>query len=108
MFYFLALVPIIGVEKGSKRWLDILFLPRFQPIEVLKPFIIIMIATILSSEKNKNIYYKYLLSFVLIVPIIFLLITQPDIGQTFLVLLTWLSLIFISGINLIIFFFFLV
>ena len=96
-FIFLALVPIIGVEvKGSKRWLDILFLPRFQPIEVLKPFIIIMIATILSSEKNKNIYYKYLLSFVLIVPIIFLLITQPDIGQTFLVLLTWLSLIFIS------------
>ena len=57
-FIFLALVPVIGVEvKGSKRWLDILFLPRFQPIEVLKPFIIIMIATILSSEKSK----KYLL-----------------------------------------------
>ena len=106
-FIFLALVPIIGVEvKGSKRWLDILFLPRFQPIEVLKPFIIIMMASILSSEKNKNIYYKYFLSFVLIAPIIFLLITQPDIGQTFLVLLTWLSLIFISGINLIVFFLF--
>jgi len=106
-FIFLALVPIIGIEvKGSKRWVDFIFLPRFQPIEVLKPFIIIMIASILSSEKSSNVYYKYLLSFILIAPIIFFLITQPDIGQTFLVILTWLSLIFISGINLIIFFLF--
>jgi len=106
-FVFLILVPIIGVEiKGSKRWLSVLFLPRFQPIELLKPFIIIIIASILSSEKNRNIYYKYFLSFIVIVPIIFLLITQPDIGQTFLVFLTWLSLIFISGINLAIFFLF--
>jgi len=107
LFIFLTLVPIIGVEvKGSRRWLEFLFLPRFQPIELLKPFIIIMIALVLSSEKNNNLYYKYLLSFILIVPIIFFLITQPDIGQTFLVFLTWLSLIFISGINLIIFFLF--
>ena len=106
-FIFLALVPFIGIEvKGSKRWIDFLFLPKFQPIEVLKPFIIIIIASILSSKKNKNIYYKYFLSFILIIPIIFFLITQPDIGQTFLVILTWLSLIFISGINLIIFFIF--
>jgi len=106
-FIFLLLVPIVGVEvKGSKRWLDFFFLPRFQPIELLKPFIIIIIASVLSSGKNNNIYYKYLLSFVVITPIIFLLITQPDIGQTFLVFLTWLSLIFISGINLLIFFLF--
>ena len=104
---FLTLVPFIGVEvKGSKRWLDLFFLPKFQPIELLKPFIIIIIASILSSEKNTNLYYKYLLSFIVITPIIFLLITQPDIGQTFLVFLTWLCLIFISGINLVIFFLF--
>ena len=110
-FIFLLLVPIFGIEvKGSKRWLDFLFLPRFQPIELLKPFIIVMIATILSSEKNNNIYYKYFLSLVIIAPILLLLITQPDLGQTFLVFLAWLSLIFISGINLGIFalFFFLV
>ena len=106
-FIFLLLVPIIGTEvKGSKRWLDLFFLPRFQPIEILKPFIIIIIASVLSSESNRNIYYKYLLSFMVLVPIIFLLITQPDVGQTFLVLLTWLSLIFISGISLVIFFLF--
>jgi len=106
-FIFLTLVPIIGVEvKGSKRWLEFFFFPRFQPIELLKPFIIIIIASILSSEKNNNLYYKYFLSFIVITPIIFLLITQPDIGQTFLVFLTWLSLIFISGINLVFFFLF--
>jgi len=106
-FIFLTLVPIIGIEvKGSKRWLDLLFLPRFQPIELLKPFIIVIIASILSSEKNNNLYYKYFLSFIVIMPITFLLITQPDIGQTFLVFLTWLTLIFISGINLVFFFLF--
>ena len=106
-FIFLILVPVIGIEvKGSKRWLDFAFLPRFQPIELLKPFIIIMIASVLSTEKGKNIYYKYFLSFIVIVPIMFLLITQPDIGQTFLIFLTWLSLIFISGISLVVFFIF--
>ena len=106
-FIFLILVPIVGIEvKGSKRWLDFAFLPRFQPIELLKPFIIIMVASVLSTEKGKNIYYKYFLSFIVIVPIMFLLITQPDIGQTFLIFLTWLSLIFISGISLVVFFIF--
>ena len=41
---FLILVPVIGVEiKGSKRWIDLYFLPRFQPIELLKPFLVILI-----------------------------------------------------------------
>ena len=106
-FIFLILVPIIGIEvRGSKRWLEFPFLPRFQPIELLKPFIIIMVASVLSTEKGKNIYYKYFLSFIVIVPIMFLLVTQPDIGQTFLIFLTWLSLIFISGISLVVFFIF--
>ena len=35
-FISLILVPFIGTEvKGSKRWLDIFFLLRFQPIEIL-------------------------------------------------------------------------
>jgi cell division protein FtsW len=106
-FIFLLLIPFIGIEiKGSKRWLDFLFLPRFQPIEILKPFIIVLLATILCSEKNNKLYYKYFLSFLAIIPIIYLLVTQPDMGQTFLIFLTWLSLIFISGINLLIFFLF--
>jgi cell division protein FtsW len=102
--FFLFLVPIIGVEvKGSKRWLDLLFLPRFQPIEIVKPFTIVFLAIILSSEKNFNVYYKYLISFAVIVPVSFLLMMQPDIGQTLLIFLSWLTLIFISGISLMFF-----
>jgi len=105
--FFLILVPIAGVEvKGSKRWIDFIFFPRFQPIELLKPFLIVIIAHVLSYENKKNVYYKYFLSFLIIIPVILLLIAQPDIGQSFLIFLTWLSLIFISGINLAIFFVF--
>ena len=101
---FLLLVPIIGTEvKGAKRWLNLFFLPRFQPIELVKPFTIIILATILSSEKNIHIYYKYLLSFIVILPVTFLLMVQPDIGQSLLIFLSWITLVFISGISLIIF-----
>tara|TARA_Y100001970_G_C14241493_1_gene865170 strand:+ start:2287 stop:3081 length:795 start_codon:yes stop_codon:yes gene_type:complete len=86
------------------RWIDLPFIPRFQPIEILKPFLIIMISAIFTISDHKNIYFKYLLSFILIVPVILFLVSQPDLGQTILIVLTWFSLIFVSGINLILFF----
>ena len=107
--FFLILVPFLGVEiKGSRRWMDLPLLPRFQPIELLKPFLIVILASVLSYENNKNIYYKFFLSFLILTPVVLLLIAQPDVGQTLLTFLTWLSLIFVSGINLIIFFAFIV
>ena len=99
---FLFLVPFIGVEvKGSKRWIDLYMLPRFQPIELVKPFLIIFISSILCSQKYLNIYIKYLLSFLTTLVVTLLLIIQPDIGQTFLIFFTWSILIFTSGINFI-------
>ena len=98
---FLSLVPMIGIEvKGSKRWIDLYFLPRFQPIELVKPFLIIFIGVILSSEKYTNIYLKYSFSFLITISVVLLLVLQPDIGQTLLVLFVWSVLIFISGINI--------
>ena len=98
----LFLVPIIGIEVNSaQRWIDLYFLPRFQPIELVKPFLIIMISLILSSEKYSNIYFKYLSSFLITLLIALLLAAQPDIGQTLLVFFSWSVLIFISGINII-------
>ena len=100
--FFLILVPIIGIEvNNAKRWIDLFFLPRFQPIELVKPFFIIIISLILSSEKFKNIYFKYLFSFLATLAIALLLAAQPDIGQTLLVFFSWSVLIFISGINII-------
>ena len=99
--FLLFLVPIVGAEvKGSRRWLNIFFLPRFQPIELVKPFIIIFIATILCVEKNFNIYFKYLLTFIAIIPVCLLLMIQPDIGQVLLIFLSWSTLVFISGVSL--------
>ena len=99
---FLFLVPIIGLEvNSSKRWIDLYFLPRFQPIELVKPFLIILISVILSSEKYTNIYFKYLSTFLITLLVALLLAAQPDIGQTLLVFFSWSVLIFISGINII-------
>ena len=104
-FVTLALIPFIGIEvKGSTRWLDLPFFPRFQPIELVKPFFIIMVSLILTLKDRNNLYIKYLLSLGIVIPIILFLISQPDIGQTLLIILTWLSLVFVSGINLIFFF----
>ena len=98
----LFLVPIIGIEVNSaQRWIDLYLLPRFQPIELVKPFLIILISLILSSEKFTNIYLKYLISFLITLLIGLLLATQPDIGQTLLVFFSWSVLIFVSGINVI-------
>ena len=103
---FLILVPIIGVEvKGSKRWIDLYFLPRFQPIELVKPFLIIFISLILCSQKFSNIYIKYLCSFIITLGIALLLSLQPDIGQTLLVFFSWSVLIFTSGVSIFLLFF---
>ena len=101
----LFIVPIIGVEvKGSKRWIDLFFLPRFQPIELLKPFLIIVLSSILCSVRSSNLYLKYLLSVVLVSIISLFLVMQPDIGQTLLIVFSWAVLIFTSGINIFILF----
>ena len=99
---FLFLVPLIGIEvKGSKRWLDLYLLPRFQPVELVKPFLIIFISLILCNQKYDNIFYKYSFSFFITLIVVLLLSLQPDIGQSLLVLFSWSILIFTSGISMI-------
>jgi len=100
-FILLLLVPVMGVQvKGSTRWLDLLFLPRLQPIEIMKPFFIIVLSLIISHEKLSNFTMKFIISFLLTSSIILLLIMQPDLGQTLLIGFSWIILIFVSGINL--------
>ena len=99
-FIFLALVPFIGIEvKGAKRWLNFYFF-RLQPIEILKPFFILVTVKILTLDKLKNTQTKYLLSFLLLSAVIILLIDQPDLGQSVLLIGTWIATVFISGVSL--------
>ncbi len=105
-FLSLLLVPFLGVEvKGSKRWLDLIIFPRFQPVEIIKPFFIVTLASMLTIQ-NRQLYFKYFLSVLFLIPILILLIYQPDIGQTLLIAMVWLALIFVSGINIFVFFIF--
>ena len=98
-FILLLLVPIIGLEvKGAKRWLDF-GLVRLQPIEIIKPFFVLLMANILTKYNNKKSKYSYLLSLFFLLSISVLLLNQPDVGQTILLVITWASIIFISGIK---------
>jgi cell division protein FtsW len=101
-FILLLLVPFFGSEiKGSKRWVEFLFFPKFQPIEIVKPFFILIVAKILSSSSKRSIYSKSLLSLFLLSFVILLLVMQPDLGQSILLFSTWLIMVFASGVNLI-------
>ena len=97
---------IVGIEvKGSKRWLDIpLFPVRFQPIELVKPLFVVYIARIIVIGENTNIYRRYLHTFLILLLIIAILINQPDLGQTLLLISSWITVIFVSGFNMMILF----
>ena len=97
----LALVPILGIEiKGSRRWLDLRILPLFQPVELVKPLFIIFIAKIIILNEQTDMYRRYLYSFLILLLIVIFLINQPDLGQTFLLSSTWITMIFVSGFNM--------
>ena len=101
-------MPFIGIEvKGAKRWLNF-YLFRLQPIEFIKPFFILAIAQIITSNWIKNLNLAYFVSFILLSSIILLLVVQPDLGQSVLLTCVWLSLIFVSGINIFYLFFILI
>lgn len=99
----LFLTLIVGVEiKGSRRWVDFDPLPRFQPVELLKPLFIIFVAKIIVLNEKKDVYRRYFYSLIILLLIVAILINQPDLGQTLLLTLTWITMIFVSGFNMII------
>ena len=99
----LFLTLIIGVEiKGSRRWIGFDPLPRFQPVELLKPLFIIFVARTIVLNEKTDIYRRYFYSFLILLLIAIILINQPDLGQTLLLTLSWLTMIFVSGFNMLI------
>ncbi len=99
-FILLSIVPFFGIEvKGAKRWLNLYFF-NFQPIEFIKPFFIVIIAKVISSNNFKSLNFTHFISFLILSSIIFLLVVQPDLGQSVLLILTWISIIFVSGMNI--------
>ena len=96
----LFLTLIVGVEiKGSRRWVSFDPLPRFQPVELLKPLFIIFVARTIVLNEKTDIYRRYFYSFLILLLIAIILVNQPDLGQTLLLTLSWLTMIFVSGFN---------
>ena len=93
-------------SKDQKDGLNLYFF-RLQPIEFIKPFFILIIAKILSKDDFKTSNASYFFSFLVLLFLVILLANQPDIGQSILLIGTWVAIVFVSGINLIYIFSFL-
>ena len=65
-----------------------------------------MTAKILTHKKLKESQIKYVLSFILLSSVTILLIDQPDLGQSILLIGSWVATVFISGVSLIYLFIF--
>ena len=70
-------------------------------MELVKPLFVIFIAKVIATENKTKIDKRYLYSFLILLLIVLLLTNQPDLGQTLLLVLTWITIIFVSGFNMI-------
>ena len=94
----LALVYFFGVNvKGARRWLNLFFF-RIQPIEFVKPFLILVVALVLTMQKH-TINVRFFLSSPFVLSAVFLLLLQPDYSQSLLVITLWMIMVFVSGIS---------
>ena len=98
----LVLVPKIGVMRnGSRSWFSIGPL-SLQPSEFLKIILIIFTSKYLEKYHSKiNKLSENLLPIILVLGlIIFLIMLEPDFGSSMIIILTILSMIFISGLKI--------
>ena len=94
----LALVPIIGREvNGSQRWIGAGF-AGLQPSEFLKPFYAVAMAWIISWRLKDPSLPVLVLSSIVTGFVCFLLLLQPDLGQSILFMGTWFALMMVSGV----------
>ncbi len=94
-----ALTPFVGAEiKGARRWLSILGF-SLQPSEFLKPAFIVLTGWVFSESKRNPQMPSTALAGISLAVVLFLLVRQPDFGQTVLIALVWCALFFISGLR---------
>ncbi len=96
----LALLPIFGTDfgKGAVRWFSLDWL-TIQPSEYLKPFFVVFISWVVAGNVNSNPRAGLLLSFFSLSICVFLLILQPDLGQTVVLIGCWVLIHFIVGVS---------
>lgn len=96
----LFLVPFFGTgAKGAQRWLDFPGLPRFQPSELLKLVMPLMIAWYLSPRVLPPRFKHVLITLLLVAVPAGLIIIQPDLGTSILVASSGIFVLLLAGLS---------
>ena len=96
----LVLIPGIGtIRNGSRSWFGIGPL-GIQPSEAAKLGLIIFTSKYLSNNKIKDIKSSVLPIISIVILIFGLIMLQPDFGTGVIIVMSIISLLFISGVNM--------
>jgi rod shape determining protein RodA len=94
------LVLLVGVEaKGSRRWLDLPGLPRFQPSEVMKLAVPMMVAWYFHDRPLPPSLKDLGVALCIIVAPALPVVLQPDLGTGILVAGAGLAVVVLAGIR---------
>jgi len=95
----LVAVLIVGdIGKGAQRWLDLGFI-RFQPSEILKLAVPLMIAWFISKGNLPPRYRDIFIGFALVFIPTVLIAKQPDLGTSLLIASSGVFVLFLSGMS---------
>lgn len=86
------------VGKGAQRWLD-LGIVRFQPSEMVKLAVPLMIAWYLAEERLPPNWRRLIIAAGLIIVPVLLIAKQPDLGTALLVASAGIFVLFLAGIS---------
>ncbi len=87
----------IGIEvKGARRWVSLAGI-SIQPSEFMKPAFVIICAWLFAEHRRQPEIPGNLFAMILLGLVLALLVAQPDLGQTMLVLGTWGAMFFMAG-----------
>lgn len=102
--YALSIVLLIIVDiagqtaLGATRWINLGFF-QFQPSELVKIVLIIVLAKLLSENYDRLEQPKYLLQSIILTALpVLLVLAQPDLGTALVLLAIWLMMILISPV----------
>lgn len=96
---FLGIILVIGSTSfGAQRWLQV-GLVNIQPAELSKIVIILVLSHYFSSSINKPKNIKWIvLSGLIVAGIVLPIYLQPNLSTTILLVVIWISMLWISGI----------
>ncbi len=93
----LVLVMVFGYSsKGAQRWLNLGFM-RFQPSELMKLAVPMMVAWVLTRKSLPPSNWNLFLATLVLLAPAFLILQQPDLGTTILILMSGGLIIFLAG-----------